>query len=340
MEHRLNKTVARVLAGTLGIAAIGAGGVIAGAAAFAAMTLNERIAPTIYDLYTFTPFETNIPGFEEITLVTEDGLSLHGWWLPHPGSQQTVIGLGGHRSPGADMLGIGSGLWRAGFNVLLFDWRSRGRSPVAQHSLAYYELRDAQAALAYAAQRVPDAAIGLIGFSMGASISLILAAADPRVRAVVADSPFTSISDVVGSATKRLRLPVRPVVALADLLTGWRYGYRFAAIRPIDAAPAIALRPLLLIHGTNDSVVPVEHSHRIAAAIPNSSEVWEINGVEHCGAYFADRPAYVRRVAAFFKQHLEQSLAALTATQDELQKEYNYHLARNLPEQSAESVHE
>jgi dipeptidyl aminopeptidase/acylaminoacyl peptidase len=304
MQGDVGKIVTRVVAGALGLAALGAGGAIAGAAAFAAVTLNERIPPTIYDRYTFTPFETNIPGFEEITLTTEDGLTLHGWWLPHPAAQQTVIGLGGHRSPGADMLGIGSGLWRAGFNVLLFDWRSRGRSPVAQHSLAYYEVRDAQAALDYAAQREPHASIGLIGFSMGAVIAIILAAADPRVRAVVADSPFTSIRDVVASATKRLRLPIRPVVALADLLTGWRYGYRFEAIRAIDVAPAIAPRPLLLIHGSADSVVPVEHSYRIAATIPNTSETWVIDGAEHCGAYFDDRPAYVRRVASFFTQHM------------------------------------
>lgn len=305
MQQKIIMIFARAFLRVLGIAAVGIGGVIAGAAAFAAMTINERKPTTFYDQYTFTPFETAIPDYEEITLATEDGLVLHGWWLPHLDAHHTIICLGGHRSPGADMLGIGSSLWRAGFNVLLFDWRSRGRSPVAQHSLAYYEVRDAQAALAYVTQREPHASVGVIGFSMGASISLILAAADLRIRAVVADSPFTSIGDVVASAAGRLRLPVRPVVALADLLTGWRYGYRFGSIRPIDVTPAIAPRPLLLIHGTADSVVPVEHTYRIAAVNPDTTEVWTVAGVEHCGAYFIDRSTYVQRVAAFFKQHLD-----------------------------------
>ena len=61
---------------------------------------------------------------------------------------------------------------------------------------------------------------------------------------------------------------------------------------------------LLLIHGDRDSVIPVSHAHELFAAAAEPRELWIVPGVEHCGAYFADRPAYCRRAAEFFDRYL------------------------------------
>jgi fermentation-respiration switch protein FrsA (DUF1100 family) len=278
--------------------------VLVGVAAYATARMNLRTPPTFLSEYTFSPFETQVEGYEEVSLTTEDNLRLSAWWLPRPGSQRVIIGLAGHRSPKSDLLGIGSGLWRAGNNVLLFDWRSRGQSDIAQHSLAYYELRDAEAAVAYAFKRIPEAHLGLIGYSMGASVGLLLAAREPRVAAIVADSPFTGIAEVVAHGAAQLRLPPQLVVPVADRLTSWRYGYRFGAVRPIEAVAAISPRPLLLIHGATDSLIPVSHAHELFDIAREPKQRWIVEGAEHCGAYFADRIGYVTRVAAFFEQYL------------------------------------
>lgn len=287
-----------------GTTLVGSIGVVLGAAAYAAIQLNERTPSSFVQEYTFSPFETMVQGYEELSFRTDDGVQLQGWWLPHAETDRVVIGLAGHRSAKSDLLGIGSALWRAGNNVLLFDWRSRGKSEVAQHSLAYYELRDAEAAVRYAAARVPSAQIGVIGYSMGAAVALLLAARSAAVRAVVADSPFTSITDVVAHGITRHHLPVRLVLPLVAMLNAWRYGYHFDAVRPIDAAPQMSPRPLLVIHGAGDSLIPVDHAHAIYAAAGEPKSLWVVEGVEHCGAYFADRAAYVARVAAFFEQYL------------------------------------
>jgi fermentation-respiration switch protein FrsA (DUF1100 family) len=294
----------RQIAQIAGAAALGAAGVLVGVAAYATARINLRAPNTFFSNYTFSPFETQVEGYEEITLTTEDGLRLSAWWLPRLDSQQVVVGLAGHRSPKSDLLGIGSGLWRAGNNVLLFDWRSRGRSDVAQHSLAYYELRDAEAAVAYAFKRIPEARLGLMGYSMGASVAILLAAREPRVAAVAADSPFTGIAEVVAHGAAQLRLPPQLVVPMADRLTSWRYGYRFGAVRPIEAVAAISPRPLLLIHGAADSLIPVSHAHELFAAAREPKQRWIVEGVEHCGAYFADRIGYVSRMSEFFQQYL------------------------------------
>ena len=299
-----NVYIPRYVARAVGATLAGAAGVLLGAAAYATARNNHRTPDAWLAEYTFSPFETQVEGYEEVSFRTADGLRLSGWWLPHPGTRRVVVGLAGHRSPKVDMLGIESGLWRAGNNVLLFDWRSRGQSEIAQHSLAYYELRDAEAAVSYALERVPDARLGLIGYSMGASVAILLAARTAAVRAVVADSPFTGIAEVVAHGAARLRLPARLVVPMADALTGWRYGYRFGAVRPIEAVSAVSPRPLLLIHGRTDSLIPVSHAHHLFAAAREPKELWIVEGQDHCGAYFADRAGYVERVAVFFDRYL------------------------------------
>ena len=87
-------------------------------------------------------------------------------------------------------------------------------------------------------------------------------------------------------------------------MTRWRYGYPFQAVRPLDAVAKIAPRPLLLIHGTADTVIPVVHSYRLYEAAGDPKELWIFEGAQHCGGYFADRPAYVQRVAEFFAKAL------------------------------------
>jgi fermentation-respiration switch protein FrsA (DUF1100 family) len=294
----------RQIARIAGVTALGAAGVLVGVAAYVTARINLRTPATVFSEYTFSPFETQVEGYEEVALKTDDALRLSGWWFPRPDSKQVVIGLAGHRSPKSDLLGIGSGLWRAGNNVLLFDWRSRGQSDVAQHSLAYYELRDAEAAVAYVFKRMPEARVGLMGYSMGASVAILLAAREPRVAAVSADSPFTGIAEVVAHGAAQLRLPAQLVVPMADRLTGWRYGYRFGAVRPIEAIAAISPRPLLLIHGSADSLIPVSHAHELFTTAHEPKQRWIIEGAEHCGGYFADRVGYVGRVAEFFRQYL------------------------------------
>jgi alpha-beta hydrolase superfamily lysophospholipase len=301
---RGRSSLPRYVARAVGATMAGAAGVLVGVAAYAAARLNHRPADARQPNYSFSPYETQIEGYEEISFQTEDGLRLTGWWLPRPDTQRIVIGLGGHHSPKTDLLGIGSGLWRAGNNVLLFDWRSRGQSEIAQHSLAYYELRDAAAAIDYALARIPDARLGLVGFSMGASVALLLAAKSASVRAVVADSPFTGIAEVIAYRAARLHLPAQLVVPMADALTGWRYGYRFGAVRPIEAIAALSPRPLLLIHGDADTIIPVSHAQQLFDTAREPKELWVVQGAEHCGGYFADRASYVARVAGFFEQYL------------------------------------
>jgi len=283
-----------------------AGGALVGAVGIAAYTgreLNSPRAHTWRDNYTFTPFEVQV-SYEEVSFVTEDGLTLRGWWFPHPESDRVVVAATGHKGTKPDLLGIGSGLWRAGYNVLLFDYRGCGESDPAPLSVGFYEQRDLRAASTWSRERVPGARLGLIGFSMGAALSILAAATDPTIRVVVADSAYATLQGVVANAYGRYRVPSWPFLALSDRYNGWRYGYRYGALRPVAVVEKLAPRPLLIIHGTRDAVTPVAHAHHLYDAAGEPKELWIAEGAHHCGAYFLDRERYVTRVADFFARGL------------------------------------
>lgn len=131
-------------------------------------------------------------------------------------------------------------------------------------------------------------------------MAILAAAQDRRIEALVLDSPFATMSDVVAASYRRFRLPSEPILPVADLVNRLRYGYEFAAVRPIDALEALAPRPILLLHGTADRIIPYAHALGLAAAAhPGTLELVTFDGVDHCGGYFEDRPAYIDRVAAF-----------------------------------------
>lgn len=273
-----------------------------GVAGYATYLMNQPRPRTWRDDFSFTPFEVDVPS-ESVSFRTDDGLTIRGWFFPRPATERVVVCCTGHRGTKSDLLGIGSSLWREGFNVLLFDFRGCGDSDPSQISLAHHEVNDARAAVRFVSERIPGCVIGMLGYSMGAAVSILVGASDPSVRAVVADSSFTSIRDVVAHHMGRHRLPP-PVVPLADVVNRWRYGYPFSAVRPIDVVGRLSPRPLLIIHGAADDLIPVGHAHELFAAVGEPKQLWIVPGAKHCGAYFHDRRAYVERVCGFFQHAL------------------------------------
>lgn len=253
--------------------------------------------------YGFTPFEVGLGDVvEDVALTAADGTRLAAWWLDRAEATQVVVVCHGHRGSKADMLGIGPGLWREGYAVLLLDFRGNGASSDGPQSLAHWEQQDLTAAIDWVVRRRPGCEVDVVGFSMGAAVTLMVAARDQRVRRVVADSSFADVHGVIEAAARGMRLPPVPLVGLVDRMTRWVYGYGFHEVVPVDVVGQVAPRPLLLWHGTADSVIPVEHAHRLAAAAGPGAELRLTEGADHCGSYFADRPGYIRAVAQWLRQ--------------------------------------
>jgi dipeptidyl aminopeptidase/acylaminoacyl peptidase len=262
------------------------------------------VRPADAEDFMFSPFEFQAD-YEDVELVTADGVNFGAWYFRQPGSPQTVIVSGGHKGQRQGALGISIALWRKGFNVIVYSYRGMSGSDRAPITFGIKEVLELQAVIAFARKRIPHARIGLLGYSMGAVVSLLGAAGEPGVEALVLDSPFSDLRTLlIENVRTRARLPGTPFVWLAGLMLRARTGNRLADCSPITVLSSLEPRPLFFIHGGGDRITNVNHSRRLYDAYRGPREIWIVQGAPHAGAYFADRPLYVERVAGFFARHL------------------------------------
>ena len=241
---------------------------------------------------------------EALDLVTADGVRLAAWYLPGTRPAAIVVSSGYRRHPG-EVLGIAVALQREGFHVAVHGWRGTPGSGEAAHTLGVYERHDLEAAINALAARLGPVPVGLLGYSMGGAVSISVGADDPRISAVCTDSAFADPQALVGERVRSaLKVPAAMVMMPVIALLARRTGARLTDFRPLLAVGRIAPRPLLLIHGEDDVLVPIHHAELLFDAAGQPKELWRLSGVGHVGAYFADRPAYVARVVSFFRAAL------------------------------------
>jgi fermentation-respiration switch protein FrsA (DUF1100 family) len=195
-------------------------------------------------------------GFREITLNTEDGLSLLAWYRP-PNSGAPVIayfhGNGGHLGYRSNRM---MRFAEAGFGVLLLEYRGYGGNPGSPSETGFYT--DAAAALDFLSrqQGVPSTRLVLYGESLGSGIAAHMAAGR-EIAALILEAPFTRLSDAAS-----YHYPYVPVSLLLH--------DRFDTLAAIGRVKA----PILVMHGERDRVVPVRFGHALFAAAPEPKEGW------------------------------------------------------------------
>ena len=247
---------------------------------------------------------------------------LRGWIieqerLEDPRDELTVIlvhGLNRNRA-GDNALALARRLFDRGFNVLLFDMRGHGESDGDQLSAGYFEKWDVLGAYDFLVQRgASPGGIGLLGWSLGAGTALLAAAEEPAIKAVVSDSSFADVHDLIAQETDRAT--VFPQWAVPVFVPGMKviarvlYGIDVGAVVPEKAAGTLGY-PILVIHGGEDSRVPVEQSVRIYASASAGSELWLVHGSDHADAVVDAPDEYVERVDAYFHSRLADNPTGL-----------------------------
>lgn len=263
----------------------------------------------------FSPSDVGL-AYESIGVPAGDSI-LPGWFIPagpDPGPGVAIVH--GWESARDRMLPHAQVLHAAGLHVLVADVRGHGANPPETLPISGGEF-GADAARAFDAllARPEVTRGGLVGHSMGGVGALLAAAADPRVAAVVAIAAPADPYRLTRQTFRLARLPLPNVVAypLAWLTTHVYVRPRGHTVPDIDASRAVAsvTAPLLLVHGTDDSVVPVEHQQRLiraaerarlATGSPAPVEQLTIRGGLHSWLY--EFPEFRRTVAAFLVRHL------------------------------------
>src|ERR1700704_2112492 len=203
--------------------------------------------PAFLDDFTFTPFEFQADS-EEVELVTADGISFGAWLFRQPGSPPNGDGSRRPQSQRTNSLGISAALWRKGFNVILYSYRGMPGSDRAPITFGIKEVLELQAVIAFARKRIPNARIGLLGYSMGAVVSLLGAAGEPGVQALVLDSPFSDLRRLlIANVRHATKLPGSPFVWLAGVMLFMRTRHRISECSPREVLSSLERRPLFFI---------------------------------------------------------------------------------------------
>ncbi len=226
--------------------------------------------------------------YESIEVRTEDGETLHGWWVPAPGggkaARGTVLlfhGNAGNISHRLDYLQMFN---RLGYATLAIDYRGYGKSTGSPSEEGTY--RDSLAAWNWLVQsrETKPQDIVIAGESLGGGVASWLAARQAP-RALILMSTFTSIPDIAAKV-----YPFLPVRLIS------RFSYdNVSNLRQIKA-------PVLIAHSRDDEVIPFDHGRALFAAAAEPKQFLEMRGGHNSGFVFA-REEWAGAVAAFLERH-------------------------------------
>jgi len=230
-----------------------------------------------------SPQDTGLT-YEDAWMTTSDGIKIHGWFLPSAITEAPptacLLFLHGNAGNISHRLDNLAGLTKAGFAVLIIDYRGYGRSEGRPSEKGTY--LDARTAYQYLLDKTgvnPDKIV-IFGRSLGGAVAVDLAVEKPA-RALILESTFTSIRDMA-----RVHFPVLP-------------GFLVSAMYESEKKIGRITIPTLFIHGEADDLVPMALGRRLFAAHPGPKDFFAIPRAGHNDTFLVGGGPYYRRLVDF-----------------------------------------
>ena len=253
------------------------------------------------------PDQFGLP-YENVTFKTQDNVQLKGWFITSPEvSDKTIILMHGWGMNRSDILKNTYFLRDLGFNLFYFDFRALGESGGKTSSIGYLELKDVSAAISFLKQTRPQfcAKIGLYGLSMGGMVAICETAHNPEISCVVAEASYYSFRRVVSRwAWVNRRVPYFPLMPIVLHYIRKQLGVNPERFSPKYNIPKISPRPILLIHGRYDNLVPAAQAKLLYKRAGEPKELWLVPGAKHNKCAEVGGFEYKQRLADFFRKYL------------------------------------
>jgi fermentation-respiration switch protein FrsA (DUF1100 family) len=225
--------------------------------------------------------------YEDVWFRARDGVKLHGWFVPSPGAEFTVLWFHGNAGNVSHRVNNLKYLHRLlGVHVFIFDYRGYGQSEGSFSDLSEEATyHDGMGAVAYVRGRqdVQQTRLVYFGRSLGAAIAVEAARHEPPVGLIL-ETTFTSVKDMA-----------RVVVPYIPLRSFLRIRYD-----TIGKLPHLRV-PILIIHGDQDEVVPLEQARRLLEAANPPKALYTIQGAHHNDTYIVGGERYFAEWAAFLR---------------------------------------
>lgn len=247
---------------------------------------------------------------QDVTFLTADGLLLSAWHTP---PQNGAVILVGHGYADVRSPELHATLARHGYGVLSWDFRAHGKSEGTLCTMGYHEALDVEAALDFALAQPEVEWVGLWGGSMGGIAGIRVAAHRPEIRALALDSVPATVEAAV-------EITVRPAAlrSLVQYVSEREGRFTLEQLRSIDQIGSISPRPLFIMQGTADKLIPVDSGQRLYDAAGEARSLWIVPGAGHLVAHYASQQAYQRRVIGFFDGALQEDQAQVGSDKEAL----------------------
>lgn len=267
-----------------------------GLAAFAEKMLGKNGANRLF--YYPTKTAPDVPSdfghrFEDVTFKSGDGTKLHGWFfqpLEKVRPKGTVVFHHGNAGSVGYHIGFVGWMARAGYQVLLYDYRGYGKSEgvITREGL----VQDARAAINYVKSRedVDGKRIISFGHSLGGAKSLAALGEKmiPGVRGVICYAGFASYEDMATRFAGK---------AGAELVTD--------ELSPRDLVEKISPVPVLIAHGTKDATVPLAQGEILFKKAKEPKTIYRIPNGSHTRALWMNDGEYRSKVLAWMGKILQ-----------------------------------
>jgi len=222
---------------------------------------------------------------EDVWLTTADNVRIHGWFVSHPQPRGTLLFFHGNAGNIGDRIESLSIFHKLGLNSFIIDYHGYGLSGGSAGEQETY--LDARAAWDHLVnqRRIPPGKIVLFGRSLGGGVAAWLSN-QVTAAGLIMESSFTSVPDLAAKF-----YPIFPVRWLARI----RY----------DATAALSggRGPVLIVHSTDDEIVPFAHARALYEAAAASKSLLQLSG-GHNDGFLRSGERYVNGLAAFLGEVL------------------------------------
>jgi len=255
---------------------------------------------------TQNPADFGMP-YEEVTVTTEDGRTLAGWYI-HSENNASILAMHGYKGDREDPLREAMYLHRHGYGVLIGSLRTHDVNSGQLITFGHQEMRDFEGWYQFLLTRedVDPKKIGIYGISMGGALSIKYATQNPGIKAVIADSAFARMQDTVEKAIvsmlgERFRFMTPFIVFWGERIAG----IRATEINTTEWISQLCGRPVMLFQGGRDDLIPVNSGKRLYDAACEPKRFWYEPMASHS---ICDLPELEmeceQRMVSFFDEYL------------------------------------
>lgn len=244
---------------------------------------------------------------EDVYQTAFDGLKLHAAFFPPINENSTkkrvVICFHGYTSQGLkDFIGLTDYYFKNGYAMLHPDARAHGDSEGKYIGFGCLDRKDALGWVNWVIEKCgEDVEIILHGISMGGATVLMASGLElpPQVKGIVSDCAFTSPKEVFTHVLKTMyHIPSFPIMQGAELMNKKLAGYGMDECNA-KREVAKAKVPILFVHGSKDTFVPVKMCHEIYDCCASPKKKLIIEGAAHAESYFKNMTAYEKALDEF-----------------------------------------